>query len=107
MAKVNAADKIERAVKALGLDKEFPHRHDFFTCYGYDGHRSDLACDHIETPHPCHRCEGTGKYTFYKDESSCPRCNGSGLSGGNFEAQKKLLKYLERDEALDRLLAES
>ena len=107
MAKVSAAEKIERAVKVLELDKEFPHRHDFFTCYAYDGHRNDLACNHVETPHPCHRCEGTGMYTYWKEPSSCPKCGGSGLLGGNLEAQTKLLKYLEFDEHLDRLLQNS
>jgi len=99
--------KIEKAVKSLELDKEFPHRHDFFTCYSYDGHRSDLDCNLTETPHPCFRCKGTGKYAFIGKPSECPRCRGTGILGGTLETQKTLLKYLERDEQLDRLLQES
>lgn len=105
---MDIAKKIEQAVKRLELDKEFPHKH-WEGCYSYDGHRTDLDCNLSVTPTPCHRCDGTGKYDYWgrNQYSACPKCGGSGILGGTLEAQKAILKYLERDEQLDRLLQES
>lgn len=107
MAKLSLSQKIERAVKILELDIEFPHTHHYDMCYSYDGHRSDLACDEVETPTACFRCNGTGKYAYFRSASECPKCRGTGIRGGSLEAQKKILTYLERDEQLDRLIQES
>jgi hypothetical protein len=97
---MDIAKKIEQAVKALELDKEFPHTHHYDMCYSYDGHRSDLDCNLPETPHVCGRCHGTGKSGW-----ECGKCRGTGIRGGTEAAQKRLLKYLEQDEPLDRLLS--
>lgn len=99
---MSIADRINKAVKTLELDKEFPHMH-FEGCYSYDGHRTDLDCNLTTTPRACDRCNGTGKQGSW----ACGRCRSRGIEGGTLEAQKKILQYLERDEALERLLQDS
>lgn len=87
--------KIDKIVKDLGLDIKFPHRHHGEYCYSWDGHRSDLDCSKVETPHECHRCFGRGTSTFAGISSDCGRCRGTGILGGDEKARTLILNSLK------------
>lgn len=92
---------IKKAIKALDLETEFPHKH-WEGCYSYDGHRSDLDCNEFVTPDVCNRCDGTGRSITWG--GPCSRCQSTGVMGGNEQARNRIISYIEHHLDVDEML---